>query len=348
MAYTAINDPEAYFQAVLWSGNDASPRTITLGGDTDLQPDIVWLKKRDGADHSQLYDSARTFAASKDLVPSETFSEGNASNLSVGLGYVSAVTSDGFTLTEGNHATSSIRSLLTNKDGNIYVGWCWKESATAGLDIVTFTGDGSARTISHNLSAVPHCMIVRTRNPTSDCNYSIYHHKNTAAPETDHIFWDSTQATEDDATIWNDTAPTSSVFSLSTNVGVNEDTKNCFAYLWSEKQGFSKFGGYEGNGNADGTFVYTGFRPAFIMVHSIDSTDSWHTFDNKREGYNVDNDALFAEATAVEGTSDQIDMLSNGFKCRIATDPNVAETYIYMAFAEAPFVNSEGVPNNAR
>ena len=121
-----------------------------------------------------------------------------------------------------------------------------------------------------------------------------------------------------------------------------------FVYAWAGVQGFSKFGTFEGNGNADGTFVYTGFRPAYVMTKSLDSTSAWHIFDNKREGYNVDNDALEADATTVEATADQIDIISNGFKCRITTDPNVAETYVYMAFAKAPFVNSEGVPTNAR
>ena len=148
--------------------------------------------------------------------------------------------------------------------------------------------------------------------------------------------------------LWNDTAPDAVNFTVGDSDYVNGNTYTYIAYCWAPKQGYSKFGGYTGNGNADGTFVYLGFRPAFVMTKSIDSTSSWHMFDNKREGYNVDNDALVASASTAEATTDMIDILSNGFKCRIATDPNVAETYVYAAFAEAPFVNSNGVPCNAR
>ena len=138
------------------------------------------------------------------------------------------------------------------------------------------------------------------------------------------------------------------LFTVGTDDGVNKDSVEYMAYCWKEKQGYSKFGSYEGNGNTDGTFVYTGFRPAWIMTKSFDSTSDWHIFDNKREGYNVDNDPLLANATTAEATTDMIDILSNGFKFRLTSDPNVAETYIYAAFAEAPFVNSNGVPCNAR
>ena len=119
-------------------------------------------------------------------------------------------------------------------------------------------------------------------------------------------------------------------------------------YLFTAKQGFSKFGSFESNGNINGSFCWLGFRPAMVITKSIDSTSSWQIFDNKREGYNVDNDALVVEATTAEVTTDYIDLLSNGFKVRSTSDPGVAETYIYMAFAEAPFVNSNGVPCNAR
>ena len=251
---------------------------------------------------------------------------------------LSAFGSDGFTV---------VSNLAVNGDGNKYVAYCWDESATAGFDILTYTGTGSAHTISHNLSAVPHWMIHKGRSDAY--SWITYHHKNTSAPETDHLTMESTAATADSAYEWNDTAPTSSVWTVGSGSGSNENTKTYVAYLWSEKQGFSKFGSYEGNGAApDGTFVYTGFRPAFVMCKSIDSTSDWLIFDDQREGYNVDNDALKANSNIAETTTDMIDMLSNGFKCRIATDPNVAETYVYMAFAKAPFVSSGGVPCNAR
>ena len=147
---------------------------------------------------------------------------------------------------------------------------------------------------------------------------------------------------------FNDALPDTVNITLGSGSKANGSSHKEIAYVWTGKQGYSKFGTYEGNGNADGTFVYTGFRPAWVMTKSVDSTSSWHIFDNKRLGYNPDNNTLVAEATTTEATTNMIDLLSNGFKFRIATDPNVAETYSYMAFAEAPLVNSNGVPNNAR
>ena len=168
-----------------------------------------------------------------------------------------------------------------------------------------------------------------------------------AIGETKYMILSTVSAITDEVTIWNDTAPTSSVFTIGTDSSTGTSSDTYVAYVFADVQGFSKFGSYEGNGNADGAFVYTGFRPAFVMTKSVDSTSDWHTFDDQREGYNVDNDAVTPEG-ATELTTDMIDIVSNGFKCRITTDPNVAETYIYAAFAKAPLVNSEGVPCNAR
>ena len=139
-------------------------------------------------------------------------------------------------------------------------------------------------------------MVVRTRNGAAGRNYSVYHHKNTAAPATDHIFWDSTQATEDDATIWNDTAPTSSVFSIGTNLGVNENTKNIIALSLDRKTRLqSKFGSYTGNGNAEGPFVYLGFKPAWVMTKRTDAANSWIIMDNKRTTFNPMGEELKVE-----------------------------------------------------
>ena len=189
-------------------------------------------------------------------------------------------------------------------------------------------------------------MVVRQ---TGEGGWIVYNRDmDTSSPEDFFIKFELADARTDSALKWNDTAPTSTLFSLGSGTDTNGSSRTYMAYCFTDIQGFSKCGSYEGNGNADGAFVYTGFRPAFVMTKSIDSESAWHIFDNKREGYNVDNDALEADDTTVEATADQIDLVSNGFKCRIATDPNVAETYIFMAFAEAPLVNSEGVPCNAR
>ena len=333
--YTAIDDPEAYFQAKIYTGNGTAIGSgglaLTFDGDTDMSPDMVWIKGRSTTYSHQLYDTVR--GVTKRVLPDLSTAEETDTEALTAFG------SDGFTL--GSNAG-------VNTSSGTHVAWCWNESATAGFDIVGYTGTGSAKTESHSLSAIPHLMMVKNRDNDPVENWCVYHQYNTSAPQTDLLILNTTASTEDASNRWNDTAPTSSVFTVGTNNEVNKDGDAIIAYLWTEKQGFSKFGSYEGNGVANGTFVNTGFRPALVITKSFDSTSSWHIFDNKREGYNVDNDPLVAEVTDAEATTDMIDILSNGFKCRIATDPNVAESYVYMAFAEAPFVNSNGVPCNAR
>ena len=167
----------------------------------------------------------------------------------------------------------------------------------------------------------------------------------------DHnVFLNTTSSSQTDTTIWNNTLPTSSVFSVGNNIDANGNGASHIWYGWTDKQGFSKFGSYKGNGNADGAFVYTGFRPAWVMIKRTDGTNSWVIYDNKREGFNVDNDALQANGNNAEGTSDDLDFLSNGFKMRTSGvgENGSGNSYIFIAFAESPFVNSNGVPTNAR
>ena len=329
MAYTTIDDPSLYFQVQLYTGTGSS-QAITLSGATDMALDILWLHNRDAAEGIDMYDRVRGVTSRMRTSTNSAQDDQSANSLS-------AFGSDGFTV---------LTNTAVNADGNKYVAYCWDESATSGVDIVAYDGTGSAHTEAHSLSAVPHVMIVKNREAVE--GWAVYHHKNTAAPETDVLEMNATAATVDNDPRWNDTAPTSSVFTVGDHATTNQSDYAMIAYLFTEKQGFSKFGSYEGNGAADGTFVYTGFRPAFVMCKSIDSTSDWLIFDDQREGYNVDNDALKANSNIAETTTDMIDILSNGFKCRIATDPNVAETYVYMAFAKAPFVSSGGVPCNAR
>ena len=220
--YTTIDDPEAYFQVKLYTGNGGS-QSITLDGDSDMQPDFIWIKERDDAHTGSLIDSIR--GVRKTLSPSETATEITESS---GL---SAFDSDGFSFdgAGGNHVNASDQPT---------VAWCWKESATAGFDIVGYTGNGTDDTdISHSLSAVPHVMIVKKRSGSA--GWIIYHHKNTSAPETDYLALHNTAATADDATVWSDEAPTSSVFTLGTNGDGNADSGTYVAYLWTGKQGFS-------------------------------------------------------------------------------------------------------------
>jgi hypothetical protein len=337
MAYTTIDNPELYFQAKLYTGS-GSIQAITLDGDEDMQPDLVIQKDRGNVRHHNVYDSVRGVKARLRADATNAEYTADATN-----GFDS-FDSDGFTL----EADSS--SLGTNEDTEDYVAWCWKESATAGFDIVQFTGNDTARTISHNLSAVPGLIICK--NPSEGAaEWPVYHHKNTTAPETERLFLSGTQATLDNATFFNDTAPTTSVFSVGTSSDINGNTNSIISYVFAEKQGYSKFGSYTGNGNADGTFVYTGFKPAFLITKRTDGVAGWSVKNNKTDPENPVDRALFANATDAEATDQYIiDFLSNGFKIRDASAGvnGSGSTYIYMAFAEAPFVNSNGVPCNAR
>jgi len=332
MAYTDIDDPSAYFQTTLYTGN-GSNRDITGVG---FQPNFTWIKQRNGTFSHVLGNSVS--GDNKFLVSSATQAESTDSDK------FRTFVSDGFQVGTHNGVNGSSKT---------YVGWSWKESATAGFDIVAYTGNATGgRTVAHSLSAVPAMMIVKNR--AASIKWAVYHKNNTAAPETDHLKLNSTDPTEDDDSTWNDTAPTSSVFSLGGSTSTNGDGTAYIAYLFAEKQGYSKFGSYVGNGNADGTFVYLGFKPAWVMLKkTTDGTSSWCIFDNKRLGFNQSNPRLYANNNnASEGASDEayFDILSNGFKLRGAQpDINLsAKTYIFMAFAESPFVTSTGVPATAR
>ena len=338
MAYTTIDDPSAYFKVQLYTGNGtvigSGGNAITFDDtDTTMQPDLVWIKSRSTAEKHMLYDALR--GVTKDLKPSETDAENTNTE---GL---TAIGSDGFTVGNADKVNASTVT---------YVAWCWKETATAGFDIVQYTGNGTDDTdISHSLSAVPHLMITKTTSAGTQ-EWCVYHHKNTSAPETDQMFLNENSATADSDAYWSDEAPTSSVFTVGTSGPTNRNATTMIAYLWSEKQGYSKFGTYTGNGNADGTFVWTGFRPAFIMIKRTDSTGDWGIFDNKREGYNDETNRLKPNGNDAEEDDNFMDILSNGFKLRLTSSSINASggTFIYAAFAEAPLVNSNGVPCNAR
>jgi len=330
MAYTAIDNPELYFQTKLFTGN-GSTQSLTFDGDEDMQPDLLWFKQRDGTGNHAVFDSVRgtTGSVYRRLITEGTDVEDTAANT------LTAIGSDGFSVgSDGN----------INGDTETMVAWCWKESATAGFDILIFDGNETNRTIAHSLSAVPHFMILKSRGGTSA--WAVNHQ----SIGTYGLHLNSTEVAGAETTWWQSTLPTSSVFSVGTSYTVNDSGESVVAYLWTEKQGFSKFGSYTGNGDDDGPFIYTGFKPAFVMIKQTDSTKDWRITDNKRPGYNLINKALYANGNWAEGTGNMLDHVSNGFKFR---DDNVSDnasggTYIYMAFAEAPFVNSNGVPCNAR
>ena len=331
-AYTTIDNPELYFQSKIWSGNNSgSGISITLDGDENMQPDLVWVKSRDATHAHVLYDSVRTSPAKYLLQPNTNVAERTAT--------IGSFDSDGVTFSDSD-------GFYNGSD--TYVGWFWKESADAGLDIVSFAGNDTARTISHSLSAVPNMMILKDRDAAND--WFVYHSGNTSAPETDYFKLNSTAATADLNTLWNDTSPTTSVFTIGTNGNINTTGNDYIAFLFANKQGFSKFGKYIGNSSTNGPFVYLGFRPAFIIGKVVSDTNDWFMFDNKRNPSNPVDDSLYPNTAAVENTNHTIDFLSNGFKINDSdgTVNSDGNTYIYMAFAEAPFVNSNGVPCNAR
>ena len=327
MAYTAIDNPGLYFAVQLRTAATGDPEY-----DIGFQPNMVWDKCRSIAGVHALYDSVRGVGASgKVLYPHTT--GGEADNA-----LMKSFDSDGFT----------IESDADHSAGVTLVDWCWKETATAGFDIVTYTGTGSNRTVSHSLSAVPKFIIVRVRDSDGH-NWMVQH---ASLGETKRIFLEQTNAASTNSATWNDTAPTSSVFSVGTNGDTNGNTSAIIAYLFAPKQGFSKFGSYVGNGNANGTFVYTGFRPAMVIIKTSSyASQNWNLYDTKRDTGNITEGELNPNDNSSEDTSgNKIDILSNGFKCRVSYDATnrSGETYIYMAWAEAPLVNSEGVPCNAR
>tara|TARA_A100001011_G_scaffold47626_1_gene45055 strand:+ start:1604 stop:2674 length:1071 start_codon:yes stop_codon:yes gene_type:complete len=356
MAYTTIDNPELHFQTKLYTGTGSS-NSITLDGDEDMAPDLVWLKKRSAGGGHYLTDTVR--GATKTIYPDGVDAEGTVAQA------LTAFASDGFTV-----GTDSGINVNTGT----HVAWCWKANGTgssntdgtintaatsanttAGFSIVSYTSNGSSsQTVGHGLGAVPQCIFSKNRDSTSSSyNYwTVYHHSNASA--NDKKFKLNTNDAASTTNEWGDTDPTSSVYSLhsSGDGTTNVSTNKIISYVWTGIQGYSKFGKYVGNGSADGTYVYTGFRPAFVLFKGINSNREWILADNKRDPINEVDAVLYGNTTDLEGDSDMVDFLSNGFKCIHASGPGTintsGETYVYMAIAENPFVNSNGIPVNAR
>ena len=329
--YTDIDDPSEYFQTKLYTGTN-NELVLTFDGNSDIQPNMIWTKNRGRAANHVLSDTVRGIG--KGIYPDTTGAEGDTN-------YISAIGSDGYTIV----ATDSVE---INRDDDTFVSWNWKESATAGMDIVSYTGNATARTISHSLSAVPAWMLIKCRSEDGH-SWKVYH-KSIGA--TGALSLQNTGATDTDSNYFNDTAPTSSVFTVGSNGDVNDNGETFVAYLFSEKQGYSKFGSYIGNGNANGTFVHTGFKPAFVLIKIIDNgSQDWFILDNKRSPFNLTDDSLASNQNDQEYTSEaNLDFLSNGFKLRMTSIRvnGAGSNYVYFAFAENPFVTSTGIPGTAR
>ena len=329
MAYTDIDKPSDYFNTKLYTGNGGA-QTIT---GVNFEPNLIWIKQRNGTGNHVVTDTVRT--VDYQLHPNTIDTDSNLTN------NVTSTNSDGFVVnTDGE----------VNGSSDTYVAWNWKEQAGV-MDIVTYTGNGSNRTIAHNLGVKPAVMIHKGRSNTY--NWGVYHHALSPSNERSLNFNTNGAVNVDDGGVYyNSTDPTSSVFSLGTNVGYNANSATYVAYLFAEKQGYSKFGSYTGNGDVDGSTIWCGFSPAFIMIKCTDLARVWRMWDNKRDVNNPNTANFQAQASNAEydDPSVSIDFLSSGFKVR-STDSSYngsGNSYVYMAFAENPFVTSTGVPATAR
>ena len=338
MAFTAIDNPTSFFNTVLYTGN-ASTNAITGVG---FQPDWVWLKRRDGTGNHNLYDAVRgatKYLESSSTAPDQTQSAG-----------LTAFDSDGFTLGSNTNMNGSSNSYVSwnwsagtgqgssNTDGTINTTYT-SVNTTAGFSISKFTGTGSAATVGHGLGAVPKMYMVKNIT-TNSLQWRVYH---ASLGATKHLALEATQAEGTASSVFNNTEPTSTVFSIGTDNGSNKSGDSHVAYCFAEVKGYSKFGSYTGSGNADGAFIYTGFKPAFVLLKVSSTTNNWNMFDDKRPGFNEIDQRLFPNLSDAEqdGTA-AVDFLSNGFKFRNTNDNYNASSaiYIYMAFAKAPFVTS--------
>ena len=344
MAYISFQ-PSDHFNTKIFTGN-GSTQSITGVG---FEPSLTWIKNRDHANHNVLFDAVR--GGSKVIYANLANAEATASG-------VTAFDSDGFTLgndSDTNRNTNSHASWnwlangqgSSNTDGSINTTYT-SANTTSGFSIVKYTGTGSNATVGHGLGAVPKMIIIKCLQQTHW--WFVYH---SAVGNTKKLNLNTTNDSGSaSANYWNNTTPTSSVFSVGTETGVNQSGQDYIAYCFAEKKGFSAMGSYTGNGNADGSFIYTGFSPAFVIVKQTNASgESWKMYDNKRPGYNLVNNWLEPDDSQAEGTgSNQIDMVSNGFKARATNTAMNASgsTYIFMAFAEAPLVGSNNIPATAR
>jgi hypothetical protein len=326
-----------YFNALLYTGN-GSTQTIT---GSDFQPDLVWVKERSSTSSHALADAVR--GAGAHILSTNTNAAEDTSNANI----ITAFTSTGFSVGVNNQ---------TNEPGDTYVAWNWKANGvgssnvagtitstvsvntTAGFSIVTYTGNGSGgATIGHGLGIAPSMVIVKRRDAIDD--WSCYH---VSLGGTKYIDLNSTAAAGTSIVLWNNTNPSSTVVTLGTSNRINGSSATYVAYCFAAVPGYSAFGSYTGNGSADGAFVYTGFRPKFVMLRSTSNLREWFMVDTSRSTYNVVNTYLRANTSSAEGTDTINDILSNGFKLRNSDTAfnGSGETYIYMAFAENPFKNA--------
>jgi hypothetical protein len=326
-----------YFNTVTYTGNGTGQSITGVG----FQSDWTWIKRRSATEQHWLTDSVR--GVTKGLFSANANAEATRTD------QIQSFDTDGFTL--GNDGAG-----YTNINANTYVSWNWKAGGTAvsntdgsitssvsantdaGFSIVSYTGNGSLSTVGHSLGVKPSMMIIKNRDDSDSgsAHWLVYHE---AIGATHRVKLDSTEASGATSVHFNNTEPTSSVFTVNTSNAGNGSSDDLIAYCFAEIEGFSKFGSYTGNGLSDGTFVYTGFRPAFIITKTSSHVSSWSIVDTTRDPFNIVNQYILAESSGAEGDFDSFDILSNGFKARTtnAERNGSGRTVIYMAFAEAPF-----------
>jgi hypothetical protein len=345
MAYTNIDFPAEYFNTNLYTGNNIET-SLTVG----FQPDWVWLKVRNAQGSHYLFDVVRgaTILLNSNLTNAEATSSETLKSFD----------SNGYTVGTSN---------AVNTTGETMVGWNWKANGagvsntagtisstvsantTSGFSIVSYTGTGANATVGHGLGVAPKVIFVKSRSNAE--NWQVYHGAISGMSGGYITLNNNDSFLTNITTIWNGN-PNSDIFGVGTYSGSNQNTYTYIAYCFAEVKGYSKFGSYTGNGSADGTFVYTGFKPAFVIRKRTDSTADWRMDDSKRDGYNFIPFTLFPNLDNEETTNSgyYVDLLSNGFKCRATSVNQNASggTYIYMAFAENPFTTSTGIPTTAR
>ena len=348
LATPSITDGSAHFQPTLYSGN-SSTQEVNQSGNSTFTPGWVWIKARNGAGYShQLFDQVR--GATKRIFSDATSAEATTADT------LTSFDSDGFSL--GGQ-------VAVNQTGKNMVAWQWKANGagssnedgattstasantTSGFSIVKWTGTGANTTLGHGLGVAPQMILVKN---LADADSWVVYHEDVGA--TKGLTLNTNAAPTTASTFFNNTAPTSSVFSVGSGGRTNGSSDGMIAYCFAEIPGYSSFGSYTGNGSTNGPMIYTGFKPAFVLMKKTSGTANWIMYDATRDPDNFVNKRIYTNLSNAEdphASNDHVDFLSNGFKQRSAgTVINASGTYIYMAFAENPFGGDGAAPATAR
>ena len=348
MAYSTINDPSAYFQITKYTGN-GSTQSITNSGNSNLKPDFAWIKDLGSAFDHKLQDSNRgsTYTIESNTALA-TYNDTDA---------VTSFNTDGFSLGSNANVNDNTANVIawqwkanggtTSSNGSGSITSTVQASTTAGFSIVTYTGTGSNATVGHGLGVAPDLIFVKLTSGSGD--WTVY---SSTLGNTKYLRLNSDIAAGTQSTYWQDTSPTTTAFSIGTAGDVNTSSGSHVAYCFKSIKGYSKFGSYKGNGNSDGTFVYTGFAVSYLMMKRTDSAGEWLIYDNKRNITNVRDTRLEAQDNFPNstGSSKSFDFCGNGFKCR-GDDSDIngsGNDYIYLAFADNTLVGTNNIISLAR